>query len=417
MGGLFGVFRRLTLLPQGAIIVMSGFLPIFAIVSMFPALPSIIKHFADNPNARELVPLMVSAPGLAIAVMSPFAGILLDKFGRIPLLIWSTFFYGVFGTLPFFLDSLPIIFVTRLLLGVCEGAIITAVNTLIGDYWEDEGRRDWLLLQGIAGPILGAGVILISGPATEIRWNGIFLIYSVAFLIFIAMKLFLFEPKQIGRAALAKSIPDGVARADTPQTPFRASSMALIGTVTVFASALYYCFIISGGLVFNEIGVTAPSRISELSAIPSLFIVFGAVIFRVLGRKPNAVQLGWLFLVLGAGLLGLGTANTVPALVASLVVQQTGAGMTVATLIAWAQTKLPFEHRGRGMGIWTSCFFFGQFFEPMAGGATRVRDRQCPRVIRRRRSGRDRGRRLRILHDAYWTSRHEPRAVDLMPSG
>jgi MFS family permease len=364
MRSLLGVFRRLTLVPQGTIIVMSGFLPIFAIVSMFPALPSIIQHFSDNPDARELVPLMVSAPGLAIAIMSPFAGILLDKFGRIPLLVWSTFFYGIFGTMPFFLDSLPIIFATRLLLGVCEGAIITAVNTLIGDYWEDEGRRDWLLLQGIAGPILGAVVILVSGPATEIRWNGIFLIYSVAFLIFFTMKAFLFEPKRPSPAVATKTVPERTDRPVTAPGSFPTTSMALVGLCTIFASALYYCFIISGGLVFNEIGVTAPSRISELSALPSLFIILGAVVFRLLGRMSNTVQLGCLFLVLGGGLLGMGLAKTVPALVASLVVQQTGAGMTVATLIAWAQTKLPFEHRGRGMGIWTTCFFFGQFSSP-----------------------------------------------------
>jgi MFS family permease len=255
-----------------------------------------------------------------------------------------------------------VIFASRLLLGVCEGAIITAVNTLIGDYWDDEGRRDWLLLQGVAGPILGAGVILVAGPATEIRWNGIFLIYSLAFLIFFAMRAFLFEPRK-PQAVTTEGTADRV----TPvaaRGSFPAKSMAVVGACTLFASALYYCFIISGGLVFNEIGVTAPSRISELSAVPSLFIILGAVIFRLLGRKANAVQLGCLFLVLGGGLLGMGLAKTIPALVASLVVQQTGAGMTVATLIAWAQTKLPFEHRGRGMGIWTTCFFFGQFSSP-----------------------------------------------------
>lgn len=364
MSSLLAVFRRLTLVPQGTILVMSGFLPIFAIVSMFPALPSIIRHFADHPNARELVPLMVSAPGLSIAIMSPFAGVLLDKFGRIPLLVWSTFFYGIFGTLPFFLDSLTLIFATRLLLGVCEGAIITAVNTLIGDYWEDEGRRDWLLLQGLAGPIVGAIVIWVAGPATEIRWNGIFLIYSVAFLIFLAMKIFLFEPRKSDQVGTAKTVPESNMRAAAVPASFPAKSMALVGAVTVFASALYYCFIISGGLVFNEIGITQPSRISELSAIPSLFIMLGAVIFRLLGRKSNAVQLGWLFLVLSAGLLGMGLAKAVPSLIASLVVQQTGAGMTVSSLIAWTQTKLPFEHRGRGMGIWTTCFFFGQFSSP-----------------------------------------------------
>jgi MFS family permease len=364
MRSLLAVFRRLTLVPQGTIIVMSGFLPIFAIVSMFPALPSIIQHFADNPNARELVPLMVSAPGLAIAVMSPFAGILLDKFGRIPLLVWSTFFYGIFGTIPFFLDSLSVIFATRLLLGVCEGAIITAVNTLIGDYWEDEGRRDWLLLQGIVGPFLGAGVILISGPATEIRWNGIFLIYSLAFLIFLAMKVLLFEPRRSDQGVATKTVSEPGTRRAVLSGSFPRRSMVLVGACTLFASALYYCFIISGGLVFNEIGVTSPSRISELSAVPSLFIILGAVIFRLLGNRSNTVQLGCLFLVLGAGLLGMGIATSVPALVVSLVVQQTGAGMTVGSLIAWAQTKLPFEHRGRGMGIWTTCFFFGQFSSP-----------------------------------------------------
>ncbi len=38
--------------------------------------------------------------------------------------------------------------------------------------------------------------------------------------------------------------------------------------------------------------------------------------------------------------------------------------MSVPALIAWTQTKLGFAHRGRGMGIWTSCFFLGQFLSP-----------------------------------------------------
>ena len=193
-----------------------------------------------------------------------------------------------------------------------------------------------------------------------------------------------------------------------PPGSFPARSMALVGAVTLFASALYYCFIISGGLVFNEIGITAPSRISELSAIPSLFIILGAVIFRLLGGKSNAVQLGCLFLVLGAGLLGMGIAETVPALVASLVVQQTGAGMTVGSLIAWAQTKLPFEHRGRGMGIWTTCFFFGQFSSPWLVARLEHAHGQRPGRLRCRGCGRHRGRCIRLLLEPGAASRHEP---------
>ena len=52
----------------------------------------------------------------------------------------------------------------------------------------------------------------------------------------------------------------------------------------------------------------------------------------------------------------------------ALAVQQTGAGMAVPALIAWAQTKFSFRHRGRGMGVWTSCFFLGQAVSPIVVG-------------------------------------------------
>jgi len=70
------------------------------------------------------------------------------------------------------------------------------------------------------------------------------------------------------------------------------------------------------------------------------------------------------FLVIGIGLAGIGLAENWQTLVLFLVLQQTGAGMAVTTLIAWAQTKFPYQHRGRGMGVWTACFFFGQFSSP-----------------------------------------------------
>jgi MFS family permease len=60
----------------------------------------------------------------------------------------------------------------------------------------------------------------------------------------------------------------------------------------------------------------------------------------------------------------MGLATTVPQIVAALIVQQTAAGMTVPTLIAWTQSKFDFAHRGAGMGIWTGAFFLGQSQSP-----------------------------------------------------
>ena len=360
MRAILDFFRRLTYIPQGLIIVFAGFLPIFAIVSMFPAIPAIIDHFAADPDARWKVPMMVSAPGLTIALVAPFAGFFVDRFGRRPLVIGATLLYGVVGTAPFFLDSLDALIACRLLLGVAEAAILTIVNTLIADYWDDRGRKDWLFLQGICGPFFASGVILLSGIASAARWNGIFLVYAVAFPIFIGMVAWLFEPRRADGATIAD-----IARAeDAPRTPFPAASVALIGVVTLVASALYYVFIISGSLAWREVGVMDPARIGQLTAIPSLFVMLGALIFRLMGGKPHKAQLATFFGLMGLGLAGIGLAPDWRWLVAAVIVQQTGAGMAVPTIIAWAQSKLPFEHRGRGMGIWTACFFFGQFSSP-----------------------------------------------------
>jgi MFS family permease len=307
---------------------------------------------------------MVTAPSLSIAILAPFAGYFVDKFGRVPLLIWATFFYGFFGIAPFFLDNLTLMFATRLGLGVCEAAILTVVNTLVGDYWEEEGRRDWLYLQGIAGPVMGALVIRVAGPITELRWNGVFLIYGIAFVIFVLMKLYLFEPapQKSEKAAASEARP--ATRAADEAEPFPWKSMILVGLVTLFASIIYYVYMVKGALVFHEVGVTSPSRISELAALPALMVMVGAVVFRMLGDYANGIQIGTFFAFIGVGLFVMGTADTVPQVVTGIVIQQLGIGMSVISLIAWTQTKLTYAHRGLGMGIWTSCFFFGQFISP-----------------------------------------------------
>lgn len=346
-------------IAQAIILVISGFLPILAIVSLTPAVPTILDHFKDVANASLLVPVLVSAPGLAIAILAPFAGMLVDRFGRRRLLVWATFFYGIAGSLPFFLDSLHAVIASRLLLGVTEAAILTIVNTLIADYYDAAGRRRLLMVQGLAGPAMASGVIALSGLLTTLSWNGMFLIYLIALPIFVGMHFMIFEPgKTAGGVPVAKQAEEG------PTPPFPTRAVALYGIVTLFASTLYYVFIIQGGLAFREVGVDSPARVGSLIALASLGVPVGALIFGWIGKRAMSLQIFCFFAFLGVGLAGIGLAPDYKWMMAVLVIQQMGAGMTVPILIAWAQSKLPFAHRGRGMGIWASCFFLGQFTSP-----------------------------------------------------
>ncbi len=354
MNAIITFWRDLTLKPQGIVVVIAAFLPIIAIVAMGPAVPGMIDHFASDSEARGKVPAMIGAPGLAMALIAPFAGWLVDRFGRRKLLLLSTALYGVFGSAPLLLDSLDHIYYSRLLLGVAEAGILTVVNTLIGDYWDDKGRKNWLFLQGILGPFIAGCVALIVGYASKMQWNGVFFVYLVAFPIWAAMLVWIFEPKRTEAAT-----PEAL-----PATAFPWGAAAITAVVTFFFSMLYYVFIINGALVFNEVGVDQPQRYAALIFIPQLFILAGAVLFRLFAGKGHALQLGVVLLLLGGGLAGIGLATSVSAMLAALIVQQTAAGMTVPTLISWAQSKYGFEHRGRGMGIWTAAFFLAQSQSP-----------------------------------------------------
>lgn len=354
-------------LPQGLTVIAAGFLPILAIVTLFPAVPSIIDHFSGDPRAGWMVPSMVSAPGLAIAAIAPFAGILVDRFGRRRLLVWSTFFYGLVGAAPILLDDLDAIYASRLLLGVTEAAILTTLNTLIGDYWDDKGRRNWLTMQGVVGPALASLMIFLAGILTGVRWNGVFLIYLVALPIWLAMLACLYEPRSDRTARAMLGMDDAPARGAFPW-----GSVLTIGAVTLFASVLYYVFIINGGLAFREVGIATSEELGRLTSIPSLFIVAGAGLFWLTGRLGAPTQIAIFLGLFGVGLGTIGLAPDWRWMVAGLVLQQTGAGMAIPTLIAWAQSRLPFEHRGRGMGVWTACFFFGQFASPLIVGLVRA---------------------------------------------
>lgn len=357
MWNLAAYWRGLPLKPQGIVVVLAGFLPMLAIVAMGPAVPTLIAHFANDPDARAQVPALIGAPGLTMAILAPFSGLLIDKFGRRQLLLVATAFYAVFGTVPLLLDNLDQIYVSRLLLGISEAVILTVVNTLIADYWDDKGRKNWLFLQSLVGPVFGGLVGLSVGEASKLQWNAVFFVYLAAIPIWAAMMIWLFEPKKAdgGEASAAQAVP---------KTAFPWRSAALTALVTFFAAMLYYVFIINGALAFAEVGVTEPDRYAQLIFVPTLFFLLGAILFRILANRSYALQLGVFFALLGAGLAAIGLAETPGTMATGVIVQQTAAGMAVPTLLAWTHSKFDFAHRGRAMGIWTAAFFLAQSQSP-----------------------------------------------------
>lgn len=68
-------------------------------------------------------------PALFVVIGAPIAGLMVDRWGRKPLLVVSIPLYALAGSSGFLLESLSSILVARALLGLAVAGIMTSVTT------------------------------------------------------------------------------------------------------------------------------------------------------------------------------------------------------------------------------------------------------------------------------------------------
>lgn len=340
---------------KGVILVLVQALPIMAVVSLFPAMPRLFEQFGDAPNAAFLIPMIITVPSLCIALLSPVAGWLVDRVGRRPVMNAALALYCVTGLAPVFLNDLGAIVVSRALLGVAEACIVTVASTLIADYF-GEGRYRWLAWQSAIGSIFGTVLIALGGWLADFSWRGPFCIYVAVAPLLLMSILFLDEPKpSVQPAELNPAAP-------VLSFPWRAA--AIVGLVSLVASTLYYIEPIHIATVLQSTGAGSTTRIGLIQAATSVAYILGALLYRRLHACSIGLLLGLAGGLIGIGMIGIGFAATWQAAALWAVPQQLGAGMVIPSLIAWAQSRMPFEQRGRAMGIWATFFFSGLFLCP-----------------------------------------------------
>jgi len=346
---------------QGIIITLTSMLPMMAIVALMPIVPAISQNFKNIPNINTWAPLVLSAPGFCIAIISPYAGYLMDKFGRKKLLVTTMILYGIGGVAPFFITSFPVLMGSRLILGIGEAFIMTIANVLLGDYFEPEQRAKWLMVQGIAGPFLGIMLLSLSGNLAVTGWQYPFLVYGVAFIIALATWLYIFEPQK------SKTLlPPGTFAVKMPL-----KLVAKLCSITLIASTIYFVYTLQFSLALDAIGIKDRAEIGNISAVVCIAVPIGALIFKLFSKKPIRLQLLIVSIFIGTGLTGIGSSGTTTSVMIFAAVQQLGCGMTMPVLIAWGLNTLPAEFRGRGMGFWSGAFFLGQFISPLVVTAVR----------------------------------------------
>ncbi len=82
---------------QELFILLSGTLTVMAGATIAPILKEMAVHFSHISNIDLISKLVLSVTSLAIAIGALFIGIIIDKFGRKPVLVTTTILYALFG--------------------------------------------------------------------------------------------------------------------------------------------------------------------------------------------------------------------------------------------------------------------------------------------------------------------------------
>lgn len=345
---------------HGVILMLAAVMPAMAIISLVPVLPLLMQEFSSVKGYEFLVPIAMTVPALCVAVFSPIAGWLSDKLGRKNLLLSSLVIYAVIGLAPFFLSHLFQIIASRVLLGMAEAVIMTVATALIGDYFVGKERDRWVSIQ-IACVSISAIVLIAIGGILGQKFGsrGPFLLYLLALPIALLVSFILFEPNRIAKD------PEAI---DSPTKMPMAKVLPLLG-ITLFVGIVFYFVIVKLGQILGLVADVSPAQIGAIGAVANLAVAAGSFVFgRLKGSSgPKLLLIGFLLAALGyssAALSQVLVLTTVGVVVASI-----GSGMMLPTMLTWVLQVLPENVRGRGTGLWTGVFFFGQFSAPIVVAA------------------------------------------------
>ena len=353
---------RTATFAQALPLLLASCMSVLGAVLLTPVIPQLLAQFGGSP----LVLLILTAPALMIAVFAPFAGQIADRVGRKNLLIGAMIVYAFVGTAPVWLPAdLPIILASRLLVGICEAAIMTCCTTLLGDYFAGDRRNRYFGLQAIFTTISATIFILVGGILGGTGgWRTPFYVYAVALIIVIPMFVVIWEPKKTAEARAAAA-----AQAKAP-IPWGILALPLV--VSLFGGFAFFVVLAEPPVIYATLGLVDAQAIGPISAAASIATAILSFIFgRItrLGAKVllpvalGAMAVGYVIVWIAAG------AGVLPGVIAGVLVASAGTGLLLPTLLAWAVARIPFESRGRSTGIWTSSFFLGQFLTPILIGA------------------------------------------------
>ncbi len=164
------------------------------VASITPAFPKIIKELNITAKDIGLLITIFSFPGV---LLTPFFGIVADRWGRKNIIFPSLMLFGIAGGLCFFVRDFKLLLILRLIQGIGAAPLGTLTVTIIGDLYPQKELTAAMGYNSSIRSIGSAGYPAIGGALAMIGWHYPFILPVIAIPIgfFVLFNLKTPEPK------------------------------------------------------------------------------------------------------------------------------------------------------------------------------------------------------------------------------
>ncbi|MFV0392011.1 MAG: MFS transporter [Paludibacteraceae bacterium] len=150
---------------------------VMGVASITPAFPEIIRYFEIKPHQVGGLIVAFTLPGI---FLTPFTGILADRYGRKIVLIPSLLLFGLAGFACMFTKDFYWLLVLRFVQGIGASSLSSINTTLIGDLFEGKQRVSAMGYNAGVQSIGTASYPALGGIIAHWGWQYIFLLPILA---------------------------------------------------------------------------------------------------------------------------------------------------------------------------------------------------------------------------------------------
>jgi predicted MFS family arabinose efflux permease len=341
-----------------SLMLSGGVMLALVVAAMSPVAHDVAQYFAGSGDGDLIAQSIVTVPSIGIIIGGPLSGWAIASMGPKRYMLMALALFGAAGSAGLYLDSAVGLLVSRFILGLATSGIVTAMITMIGQYYSPAARARILGYQSSSGALAGVIVIKLAGWLGEYGgWRAPFALYLLALPVLLLGVAYL-PVVRIARSPVASVSSENAAGSGL------LSLWPIYLTIIPMFIAVYMPNIQVSFLLRDD-GVVSPSAQSNVILAGAVAVAVAAPFYgsakRILG---TALILMLCFLLQGAGIVAMGLMHRSAWTALGCFILGLGTGISNPLISDLIVARAAPELRSKAIGLSYTARYGGDFLNP-----------------------------------------------------